>query len=257
MVLSFHYHQGRGLLHRCRPDCKFMAYLFLNILVTLSSGTILIALFCLLLVFALVNRPGILSVAKELRAFFWIFLISYVSRAHLSAGEVVTVLPETLALRVSWNAPGAVIAGFFVLRVLAAIIATDLLMFSTKISDLQSGIHFLCARIHIGFAWRFSTMLRLMLGSIPILMDYSALARQRLRLRGLPLRRKPLIWLRGMGTAMLRAVGRLSTAYSQALLARGWGAPQPSFMQKFSSSDAQLITMLICLYAAGFVVGRL
>ena len=261
MVLSFHYRHGNGLLHRCNPSLKFILYLAVNLLFSFSPNSMLIGLFILLFLFALVINSKILLVAKELRAFFWVFFISYVSRAHLSGGEQIALFPwiSQSQLKISWNPAGAVETGFFILQVSAAIITTDLLMFSTPIGALQSGIYSCFAPLHPKFAWKLSTMLRLMLSSIPILMEAATFAKQRLKLRGLIPRKMPLPYLRGMVTAILHTVNSLSGAYVQALLARGWNSSgSPTGRNAcLSSADALLLGLVLFMLITGILFAQL
>lgn len=262
MGLTFHYRlpghraQGRaqprpGLLHRCNPAVKFLSYLVLSILLSISSGSTVLILFILLFCSAIAVNSDVFAFFRQLRAFLWIFIISYLSRAHLSGGEIITLFPRSLSLSLSWNAPGALAAGFFMLRVMSVLIVTDLLMFSTTAGDLQQGIYFLFSFVHRNAAWRLSIMLRLMLSSIPILMDSAEVSRQALRARGLRQRRRPLAYLRGIGLVIIRVLDRLHRSYARALLARGWNVRQaaPKGRLVLSGSDTRLIISLVLMSA--------
>ncbi len=245
-----------NFLHGCNPSLKFILYICMSISLTLSSGTALITLFLLVFCSALMGGVKIGQIARQLQSFFWIFLISYLSRAHVNGGEVFILFPSSMAFPLSWNADGARAAAFFVLRICGVIILTNMLMLSTGAGELQRGIYSLLAFAHRGLAWRISIMLRIMLVSIPILKDTAAASRKRLRMRGLIARKHPLAWLRGSSLAMLRAVDRLSSAWPRALLVRAWTLhnPPPPERRALRPADIRLISIAALMLACSISI---
>jgi energy-coupling factor transporter transmembrane protein EcfT len=231
-ILTFHYQPGSSLLHRSDPRVKFILYLAWNI--SLGSLGLQESLAISLLLVGLMGALGIpiLRLMGELRALIWIFLITWLSRAHLSGGVTIAILQEVLpfALNIPWNSQGALLSLRFMVQIAAALASTHILMATTALPELQEGLYRLLRLVHRGFAWRLSTMIRIMLSAIPGLMDAAAQGRSSLKMRALNARRQPILYIKGMGTIMLKAVRRLAGGYAEALTIRAWQPDGPATM---------------------------
>ena len=185
MVLSFHYRHGETLLHRSRATVKIIAYLVINLLISFSSGAMLLSLCGLLLLFCRHRQAGNPYCYRGTAGISLDIHYQLYKPCPLERGRNNAVFSRDPPAEPFLERGGErLLQGFFMLRVFAALIATDLLMFSTKIGDLQLGIYSIFAQIHRDMAWRLSIMLRIMFISLPVLMDSASSARNMLRLRG-------------------------------------------------------------------------
>jgi energy-coupling factor transporter transmembrane protein EcfT len=222
-ILTFHYRPGSSILHRSDPRLKFLIYLAWNLSLAASGlGAAAAGLGFLLLAGILLGLP-MLRIARELRSFIWIFIISWISRVHLSGAAILHPLPGFLpAFGIPYDAAGAREALRFMAQFSAALFSTHVLMSTTALSDLQEGLFRLIRPVNRKFAWRISTMIRIMLTAIPQLLDSGSRTADALKMKSVVARRHPLRYLRGMGISLLRSVDRLAGGYSASLLIRGW-----------------------------------
>lgn len=253
--LSFHYQGGTSILHNASASVKFIVYICLNLFFSTAGFAGMLLNLSAMIVVSLLVGTRLLRVMKELRAFIWIFLISYISRAHLAEGIPLELSVLTYDFTLNWNSEGAQETLRLILHISNSIISTHLLMSTTRLSRLQDGIYRLIRPLHARFAWTVSTMLRVMLGAIPRLLDAARDSGQRIRLRGLLIRKHPLRYLKAMGVLMLQHMGNLSTGYSRSLMLRGWKEDGPvtlPHIQWLSWSNG-----LLCLSAAVLAAGSM
>ncbi|AHC15051.1 CbiQ family ECF transporter T component [Salinispira pacifica] len=246
--LSFHYQSGSSLLHNASASVKFIAYISLNLLFSAAGYSGMLINLAAMIIVSFLAGTRVLRVIKELRAFFWIFLISYISRAHLSDGIPVEIPFLQHSFIINWNKEGAYETLRLILHISNSIISTHILMSTTRLSQLQDGIYRIIRPLNAKFAWTISTMLRIMLGAIPRLLDAAKDSGRRIRLRGLQIKKHPLRYVKAMGLLMLQHMGNLSTSYTASLLLRAWKEDGPASLPAIRWLS--LSNAVVCISAA-------
>ncbi len=229
-VLIFHHQPGNSLLHRSDPRMKFLLYLGWNLYLSFLPLIPAIVMFTVSFTAFLALRNPLPRFLREIRGFFWIFLITWISRAHLSGGRTVRLAMDMLpgrSLLLSWNPDGAAEALAFIVQLAAALVSTHVLMRSTSLSELQDGIFRSLRPLNREFAWKLATMIRIMLSAVPVLMDAASDADRAIRMRAATPKRHPIRYAKGISLALLAGVNRLSGAYTRALLMRAWAPSGP------------------------------
>lgn len=240
-LLSFHYRPGDNALHRSSASLKLLMYLVANIELVFLSAPAAAVLIGIQLVVLRVLHVKLAVLAKELRALGWILLLTYISKAHLSGGErFVLGLPEPFSpISFSWNKTGALSTLGLALKLSSAVASTQILLSSTTLAELQKGIYGLLRPFGVNFAWKSSSMLRIMLSSLTYFLDRSKQADQTLKVRGLIPKKQPVTYLRAMSSSMLNTLDELGTSYAKALIIRGW-SDEPMSKDDMSLSCASI-----------------
>ncbi len=132
------YVPGDSLLHRMDPRAKFIAAL--TLMITIFAVERPIVMIALLILTGLAYRLGDVSLSsfgKNLRAFFWLYVITFVLHLFLHSGDPLWRIP---VLGWAITVPGLEAAVLFTARIAVLVSLSTLLMAVTTPQDLTDGL---------------------------------------------------------------------------------------------------------------------
>lgn len=244
---AFSFLSGQSSLHRLDARLKLLGLILISLLSLEAGGVSLSVLSLIMMILAADCGLALTRLATELRYFFFLLLLVFIARALSTPGEIVwqwrfihiTVAGVVSGLLICW-------------RLLIIIVASLLLVHSTRISRITGAVRWYLRPIPFINETRVALMMGLVVRFIPGLLLRVNETADAQRARCVENRKNPIYRLRVLVIPWLKNTFLEADELVQAMQARGFTGQrtQPEF--SLHRIDWIALALLICL-ATGLI----